>query len=74
VEEEEAAVEEVAVEEEAVEEAIQDNLRHNKLSFLAKMKESWDSFPKCSTETAPKPKPSWKKSKATFASTLTSTD
>ena len=46
----------------------------NKSSSQAKMKGSWDNFPKYSTGTALKPKPSWRKSKATFGSTPTSTD
>ena len=50
-------------------------LRHpNKSSSRAKMKGLWDNFPKYSTGTALKPKPSWKKSKATFGLTPTSTD
>ena len=46
----------------------------NKSFSRAKIKESWDNFPKYSTGTALKPKPSWKKSKATFGLTPMSTD
>ena len=70
VKEEEAA--EVEAEEE--EEAKEANLHLNKSSSLAKMKESWDNFPKYLTGTALKPKPSWRKSKVTFGLTPTSTD
>jgi hypothetical protein len=65
----EAAVEEVVAEEVAVEEVVEaeEEVRHhphpNRSYSRAKMKESWDNFHKYSTETAPKLKPLWKRSK-----------
>ena len=65
----EAEVEEAAEEEEA---ETHPNL--NRSSSLARMKESWDSSPKYSRATAPKPKHLWKKSKGTSALTPMSMD
>jgi hypothetical protein len=66
------AVVEVKVEAEEV--GAETHPNPNKSSSPAKMKELWDSFPKYLRETAPKPKPSWKKSKDTSALTPTSMD
>ena len=67
---------EVEAEVEAEVEEEQEEMLHspNKSSSRAKMKGLWDNSPKYSTETALKPKPSWKKSKVTFGLTPTSMD
>ena len=66
----EAAEVEAVVEVEAVEEEeAETHPNLNRSSSLARMKESWDNFPKYSRATTPKPKRSWKKLKGT--STLT---
>ena len=72
--EEEEAAEVEAEEVEEAEEAEETDLHLNKSSSLAKMKESWNNFPKYSMGTAPKPKRLWKRSKDTSALTPTSTD